>query len=75
MSDTARNPDDDVQQAQQFRQQMSSMYLWAAKRASEYRLIADYIEDDDVEGIEGDPDELRQAAEEIEQITHKINYA
>jgi hypothetical protein len=70
---TERDPDEDVQQAQGILNNLAQSRVWAIRRAAEYRLIAEFIEDEDVDGVDGDADELRQAADTIEQVAERIN--
>jgi len=64
--------DEAQERARQFHQQLNMMRSWSAAKAAELRTVADLIEDDDVSGIEGDAEALRQAAARVETIARRI---
>jgi 2,3-bisphosphoglycerate-independent phosphoglycerate mutase len=66
---------EDAQQAVEMLQQLEQMKTWAVSRASKYQVIIDHIEDEDVEGVEGDVEEIQQAIEQIQKVANKITYA
>jgi hypothetical protein len=64
--------DEAQERAQQFHQQLNMMRSWATAKSSELRTVADLLEDDDVSGIDGDADDLREAAARIETVARRI---
>lgn len=64
--------DEAQERAAQFHNQLNMMRSWATVKASELRTVADMIEDDDVSGIEGDADDLREAAARVETVARRI---
>lgn len=66
------NLDDELQKASDLHQTLNSARRWALLTAGRIEQIADHADADDVEGVDADVDEVREAARRVRSVADRI---